>query len=931
MFGAVLALSACGGSNSNSAALLDLSDLGSSGGSSGNTLTADKVRLTVLGPINEATGQRFSPGQLVVRPSSRTVGFVARLEDIRNANRPLPLVGFGINLDVLMGDAAFSKARAVVVSADETCPTSGGARGANTNAKGEVIFCFIAPPTAEVPAGEDLTLAARATAFIADPANPNTSTAIRRSFSVIVENPQNAYSLSIEGPNGEPTQTLTVNAGQTLNNLVARVRAENGVLPTPRPFVRVVPTLGRVITPSAAGGTIDSLGRLTFGYQGGCPEPTAGTEEVTLSSNTTVEGQTLETEYQLFVQRVGAGLTTTLPANTVFSGEVLEDIRLRLVREDSASVAGATITVQAALNGVPFGQFANLATGEFGNPLTLTAPSGGSLLLDYETDAGLRTNQTVTITAAASDDRSCITATAANRALQVRTKGTGSLSIVGANGEPSGTIALSASEIGSLRVIARDGQNALKPGVTVSFTTTPAGVGRLSIPGAEGSSTATTGAEGDVTADFIAPNTVSAAQAVTVTASATIDERAITSTGYVVQLTPPEPAAAPVLTLTGPVEATPGAERTGYIATLARVDGTAVQGATLNFAAATGTIAVFEGGVRRPGLTSLKTDAAGRVAFSFTPSADAAADSTVVLNATVAEDQGQISADCESNADAVCAASRNVTIQSDDFQFTGPAFGTSVTVGNPNAEPLAFRWQTAAGAGVPECIDLAATFRGAGNAQFGLIVGDDPTPQTQIRRVQLNASGNLANSIRVYSDRSGFLEITARENRGCAATASGALTASTGVQFVDEICTTSADGRNCVDLAAPLRVFASPDASGAQRSASLTLDVRNAAYQPVDGAQVTFTILSPANAGDPNERVFPGGGTTDANGLASSRYLVPTFNPPLDPDDPDDPADTFDIRTVDIEGCVRGQSGGDTEAKVCSTRRIEIVAQPTTN
>jgi len=935
LMGAALAVSACGSNNTDSGALLDLGDLNTPGTPPSGVITADRVRLTVLGPINENTGQRFSPGQLVVRPSSRTLGFVAKLEDIRNPNRPLPLAGFGINLDVLMGDTAFSKARAVVTSAGDTCPTSGGARGANTNANGEVQFCFIAPPTADVPAGEELTLAARASAFIADPSNPNSSTAVRRSFSIIVENPRNAYSLSIEGPNGEPTQTLTVNAGQTLNNLVATVTAENGVLPTQKPFVRVVPTLGRVITPSAAGGTIDSQGRLVFGYQGGCPDPAAGTEEVTISSNTTVEGQALQTEYQLFVQRVGTGLTTTLPATSVFSGDTLEDIRLRLVREDNASVAGATLTVQALLNGTPFGQFANLATGEFGNPLTLSAPSGGSLLLDYETDAGLRSNQTVTISAAAADDQRCIAATAANRTLQVRTKGTGSVTVVGASGEPSGTIALESSEIGSVRAVVRDGQNALRPGVAVRFTVSPSGVGRLSIPGADGSSTATTGAEGAVTADYIAPNTISTAQTVTITAAATVDDRALTSTAYAIELTPPAPAAAPTLSFlaSSPSEATPGAERTGFVAVLTRADGTAVQGATLNLTAPSGTIAVFENGVRRPGLSSLRTDAAGRVAFSYTPTSDAAIDSTVAISATVAGEQGQISTDCQSNSAAVCTASRNVTIRSDNFQFTAPAFGTSVTVGNTdqNPEQLAFRWRTATGQGVPECIDLATTFRGAGNAQFGLIIGNDPTPQTQIRRVQLNANGELSNTIRVFSDRSGFLEITARENRGCAASASGPLTASTGVQFEDEVCTTSADGRNCVDLAAPLRVFASPDASGAQRAADLTLDVRNAAFQPIDGRQVTFAIITPANPGDPNERVFPGGGTTDANGLARSRYLVPTFNPPLAVDNPATAADETEIRTVDIEGCVRRETDSGNEAKVCSTRRIEIVAQPPAN
>ena len=85
--------------------------------------------------------------------------------------------------------------------------------------------------------------------------------------------------------------------------------------------------------------------------------------------------------------------------------------------------------------------------------------------------------------------------------------------------------------------------------------------------------------------------------------------------------------------------------------------------------------------------------------------------------------------------------------------------------------------------------------------------------------------------------------------------------------------------------------------------------------------QVTTVFTSAANAGNPNERVFPGGGTTNASGVATSRYFVPTFNPQLAADE---------VRTVDVQACVRRiAADGSDNGQVCSTRRIEIVAPPT--
>ena len=102
-----------------------------------------------------------------------------------------------------------------------------------------------------------------------------------------------------------------------------------------------------------------------------------------------------------------------------------------------------------------------------------------------------------------------------------------------------------------------------------------------------------------------------------------------------------------------------------------------------------------------------------------------------------------------------------------------------------------------------------------------------------------------------------------------------------------------------------------PDATE-QPSVELTMEVRNNAFQPINGAQVLFRILSPSVT-RPNERVFPGGGTTDANGLARSRYFAPNVT-----------AESL----VDIEACVRASGSGDESGQVC--RRRQLTLKPST-
>lgn len=379
----------------------------------------------------------------------------------------------------------------------------------------------------------------------------------------------------------------------------------------------------------------------------------------------------------------------------------------------------------------------------------------------------------------------------------------------------------------------------------------------------------------------------------------------------------------PVLEVTGPASGSPGVEAIGFRVSVTRGGRTAAQDLGITLSATNGMVSIVERGITRPGLASGFTDAFGRLEFTFTPDADLTADATGVIVAEVT-DRRFANGSCIDNANAVCEGSVAFTIRADQFRFTAPTFGTAVNVGRPNAQALQFQWRTADGRPVinPQgggaCVDLSTRFSGAGTSQFGLIIAGDPTPQSQRRRVLLNSNGSFAQSVTIFSDRSGFLEVEARENRSCGPTASGELLASTGVQFLDEPCEQTSDGRDCVDLRAPLVLMTGSGESANQPSADLTMEVRNAAFQPVDNIQVLFRILSAASGGgsrpnDPNERVFPGGGTTDASGIARSTYFAPIVSTEA---------------VVDIEACVRALGSGDIDGRFCRTRRITLRPPP---
>lgn len=386
---------------------------------------------------------------------------------------------------------------------------------------------------------------------------------------------------------------------------------------------------------------------------------------------------------------------------------------------------------------------------------------------------------------------------------------------------------------------------------------------------------------------------------------------------------PPDPFAR--IRVRGPTSVPAGTEQTGYTATVEQVQidnsgtevVTALPGVKVNLTSSDN--GRFDVQTNGEGLRGV-TDDFGTVGFSFTPSASGNEAQTITLTAAVGTaDNPDAQALCQ-QADADCSDTIDIQVQADTFQFTAPDFGASGLVGPNNAVPIEIEWRDGTGAGVTGCVDLSTSFTGASGTSFGLIINEDPVTATQTRRARV-INGTFEQPHALYSDRSGFVTVTATDNRDCENNPSDQLEATNGVQFQDEICTTTSDGRNCVDLQAPLRVLSSPDEAGEQRTANLTFEVRNNAFQPVDGAQVTFTIVTAASPGNPNERVFPGGGTTNGSGVATSRYFVPQFNPPLAEDE---------VRNVDVRACVRRiAADGSDNGQVCSTRRIQVVAPPT--
>lgn len=332
-----------------------------------------------------------------------------------------------------------------------------------------------------------------------------------------------------------------------------------------------------------------------------------------------------------------------------------------------------------------------------------------------------------------------------------------------------------------------------------------------------------------------------------------------------------------VLELSGPANAAPGQETTGYLARLTTSDGTAIE---QQFVA----ITAVEGGSiaappNQPATNGANTDAFGRVRFSFTPPEDITEATTVNIRGTATDDNNLEIED-----------TLQVTVRPDVFQFTAPNPNTPIQVGSANAEPVSFQWtrdSQTGGGGVSGEIRLTID----NNAR--IVVNDDPQNARQQVTIQTSATsgGNFRVPVSIFNNTSGFSTLTARDN------AATTRTATVNVQFVDQ-AGTSDRTRNLT--AAPLVVEPAPSTS---RFSQLEFEVLNDAFEPVTGIDVTFELLVRAGGGN-NERVFPGGGTTDAQGRASAQYEAGVTE-----------------GTATVRACVRDTSN-------CDSRDI-TVAEPT--
>ncbi len=302
---------------------------------------------------------------------------------------------------------------------------------------------------------------------------------------------------------------------------------------------------------------------------------------------------------------------------------------------------------------------------------------------------------------------------------------------------------------------------------------------------------------------------------------------------------------ASTIALTCPPNAAPGIANTGYSALVTGASSTPVPMACVTITADGGTVSPPPATTcANSGVGGNLTNDAGRFAFSLTPPANVAEDTVYSITASTTTARGEI-----------ISQSCQTTVRADTFQFTAPAAGTPITVGNENREPLRFQWtrspQTPGGA---RGVDGTVTLQISGGGR--LVFNDDPFNESQSISADTSAtnSGDFERPVAVFSNNSGQSTITAREQ------ATG-RTATVIVQFVDT------PGE--INLAAtPLVVQTSPSSS---RFSNLVVTVLNQAGAPITGVDVDFLLVSSAS-GNVNERVFPQRQTTDASGQAKSQY-----------------------------------------------------------
>lgn len=425
----------------------------------------------------------------------------------------------------------------------------------------------------------------------------------------------------------------------------------------------------------------------------------------------------------------------------------------------------------------------------------------------------------------------------------------GLLAVEGPDGAPSGALTVEAgSRTEGFVASLRSASGRALDGVFVSLRADRGSIVARRPGGGTSLGGAATDAGGEVAFAFLAPETVSDVTEVLIRASAripnstpTTSDDAVEEAEYMVVVVPALPLE---LTLTGPADVAPGVENAGFVATLRREDGSELPDACVTLTASSGTIAPAAQ-TCDDGRNGYLTDDLGRVAFRLRPPANAAADSTITITAEAAQN-GQ-----------TARRTLSVTVRPDTFQFTAPAPNAAILVGAANAEPVQLQWTRApsvpgGGSGVAGSVTLSTT-RG-----FFVVNGAaQPAGQTVTVATDAGAAGGLADDVRIASTTGGSATLTA-------ASAAAGRSATTTVRFVDTAGEINLDAQ-------PLIVQCSPNSN---RFSTLTVTVLNGAGAPAAGVPVEFALL--AGAGGANERLFPTRQTTDAQGVASSRYEAGT-------------------------------------------------------
>lgn len=387
----------------------------------------------------------------------------------------------------------------------------------------------------------------------------------------------------------------------------------------------------------------------------------------------------------------------------------------------------------------------------------------------------------------------------------------------------------------------------------ITITTSPANQGSINAPPEEVSTGGgLTDSAGQLEFDFVAPENITEATSITLTATVDVARQRRTA-NYILRVLPP------VLRLTGPADAFPGEERTGFRLQLTRSDGQAIPNERVDLTASQGTIEHIRNNNNQ---RNLETDSFGIINFSYTPPANIASTTNVTITANA--------------FDLGITQTLSVAVRPDRFTFSSPTANTAINVGVANAAELIFRWTNAAGTGVAGTVNLSSS---SSDARF-LVNSDVESRGVRQVSVETDTTGAFKVPVKIFSNFSEFVTITATSAENTQ------LRATIPIQFVDQ---PGSNPDSVLLVATPTEVDATTNPGA---TADVVFSVTNSANEPIDGINVVFEIVG--GSSHPNEEIFPIGGTT-RQGEARSTYYTR-------------PGGTGTVQSVTLRACIEGGS-----------------------